>query len=115
MATSRLPEDWIAGIHIYSGRRDPSWPVSKTVVERLQEIWDAMPPVSEKPSPPGLGYRGAFLRAPDKREWLAFNGAVTLESPAAVESRRDLARKFENALLASAPKGLMPPGFSRAR
>jgi hypothetical protein len=115
MATSKSRKDWIAGVHIYSGRHDPSCPVSKAVVNRLQKIWDAMPPISEKPSPPGLGYRGAFLRAPDQREWLAFNGAVTLTSPAGVESRQDLARKFENALLASAPKGLLPQGFSRPR
>ncbi len=111
MATSKSREGWIAGAFIYSGRRDPTWNLSKTVVWKLHRLWDATPPAREKPSPPGLGYRGVFLRAPDGREWTAFNGLVSLTTPGGTESRTDPAREFEKSLLASAPEGLLPEGF----
>jgi len=111
MATLKSHEGWIAGAFIYSGRRDPTWNASKTAVRKLHRLWDAKQPAHEKPSPPGLGYRGVFLRAPDGREWTAFNGLVSLTTPAGTESRTDPTREFEKSLLASAPKGLLPEGF----
>jgi hypothetical protein len=112
MATSKSREGWIAGAFIYSGRRDPTWNVPKTVVRKLHRLWDATTPAREKPSPPRLGYRGVFLRAPDGREWTVFNGLVSLTTPDETESRTDPAREFEKSLLASAPEGLLPEGFS---
>lgn len=109
MATSRSPEKWIAGALIYSGRRDPTWEISAKVAKRLVELWDGMPPASQMLSSASrLGYRGVFLRGPGGREWMAFNGDASLNSPAGVEVRTDPANKFEKALLASAPKGLLP-------
>ena len=109
MATSKSPDLWTGGALVYSGRRDPTWPVSPSVVCTLLELWKAMPPASKpRPSFPGLGYRGAFLRAPDDREWIAFNGVVSLRTSAGVEIRRDAAGELEKALLASAPKGALP-------
>src|SRR5215468_2042856 len=111
MATSKSRKHWIAGAYIYSGRRDPTWPASKSLVRKLQQLWKTLPPSREKPGPPGLGYRGAFLRAPDNREWLAFNGNVILTTPASSESREDTNREFERCLLNSAPTGALPPGL----
>ena len=110
MATSKLPEskDWIAGAYLYSGRRDPTWPASKSLVRKLQDLWETLPSSREKPSSSGLGYRGAFLRAPDKREWLAFSGDISLTRPAGSESRADPNREFERSLLNSAPAGVLP-------
>ena len=110
MATSKSPEkNWIAGAYLYSGRRDPSWPVSKPLVRKLQDLWETLPSSREKPSPSGLGYRGAFLRSPDSREWLAFKGIVSLTTLSESESRADPSREFERSLLSSAPAGLLPP------
>jgi len=108
MATSKSHKDWIAGAYIYSGRRDPSWPVSKSLVRKLQKLWETLPLSREKPSPSGLGYRGTFLRAPENREWLAFNGIVTLTASSGSESRADPNREFERSLLSSAPTGILP-------
>jgi hypothetical protein len=109
MATSKSRKQWIAGAYIYSGRRDPTWPASKFLVRKLQLLWETLPPSPEKPRPPGLGYRGAFLRAPDHREWLAFNGIVTLTDSSGPGSRKDHNREFERSILSSAPTGVLPP------
>src|SRR5215470_18718550 len=109
MATSKSRKHWIAGAYIYSGRRDPTWPASKFLVRKLQQLWKTLPPSREKLSPPGLGYRGAFLRAPDDREWLAFNGIVFLTTSASSESREDPNREFERSLLSPAPAAILPP------
>lgn len=68
-------------------------------------------PQEPQPGPDlgGLGYRGACLRGPRDREWLAFKGIVSLRTPAGIEVRSDDARKFEKTLLFSAPAGVLPP------
>src|SRR5215475_8924315 len=108
MATSKSHKNWIAGAYIYSGRRDPTWPVSKTLVRKLQQLWETLPRSREKPRPSGLGYRGTFLRTPDDREWLAFSGIISLTTSSGSESRNDPDREFESALLCSAPSGVLP-------
>ncbi len=114
MATSKSPDKWIAGALLYSGRRDPTWGVSEAVVKRVLQLWDAIPPSSNnEESTSRLGYRGAFLRAPDGRQWRAFEGAASLTGPDGHEVRTDLARQFEKALLTSAPKGLLPDLLKR--
>ena len=116
MATSKSPEKkWIAGAYLYSGRRDPVWPASKSLVRKLQLLWKTLPSSREKPGTAGLGYRGAFLRAPTNREWFAFNGNVTLTTAAKSESREDPNREFERSLLDSAPAGILPPDFEPSR
>lgn len=111
MATSKSRENknWIAGVYIYSGRRDPSWPASASLVRKLQDLWETLPPWPEKRDAAGLGYRGAFLRGPDRREWLAFKGTVSLTTSSGSESRADHNREFERSLLNSAPTDVLPP------
>jgi hypothetical protein len=113
MGTSKSNDVWTGGALLYSGRRNPTWRVSPSVVRKLQKLWKAMPPVPQlEPSPTGLGYRGTFLRGPRDRKWIAFKGIVSLKTPSGIEVRSDDAREFEKALLASAPAGLLPPkGF----
>src|SRR5690242_6329970 len=109
MATSKSPEKWIAGALLYSGRRDPTWELEQEVANGLMRMWEAMPPSSKsEPSVSRLGYRGVFLRGPGNREWTAFCGIASLETPTGVEVRNDTGRKFEKALLASAPRGMLP-------
>jgi hypothetical protein len=102
MGISRSPEEshWIGGALVYSGRRDPAWPVPPEVGDRLARLWDRLPPWSGVlPLPPPLGYRGCRLIAPDGRAWTAFRDLVTLEA----DGRRDGERDFERSLVASAP------------
>ena len=108
MDTSRSPEQdkWIAGALVYSGRRDPTWPVPVDLGRRLEKLWAGLPEWSgERPPLPVLGYRGCMLTAPDGRVWRAFRELVTL----AADSRRDSEREFERSLIASAPAGVLPP------
>ena len=108
MGTSRSPDEdkWIAGALVYSGRRDPNWPVPVELGRRLEQVWEGLPPWSgERPHAPPLGYRGTTLTAPDGRVWTAFRELVTLTT----DSRRDSEREFERSLIASAPPGVLPP------
>jgi hypothetical protein len=68
-------------------------------------------PQMPQPNPvsTGLGYRGTVLRGPRDREWIAFQGIVSLKTPTGIEVRIDKSRELEKALLASAPAGLLPP------
>jgi len=113
MATSKSGEIWIAGAFLYSGRPEPTWPVSAAAAKRLQSLWAALPATTEPaPNPSRLGYRGAFLRTSLHREWIAFGGLVSLKTHAGIEVRADGERQFERDLLASAPKGLLPTDLS---
>src|SRR5271165_2413798 len=98
MDTSRSGEKhdaWVAGVFVYSGRPDPTWSISKRIAKKLKDLWESLPESYEKydPRPGGLGYRGSFMREPGHRQWIAFNGWVSLTTPAGVERRRDQARQ----------------------
>jgi hypothetical protein len=114
MGTSKSNKALTGGVLLYSGRRNPEWPVSQSIARKLRQLWEAMPQEPNPRSrPTGLGYRGAFLRGPGNREWIAFKGIVSLKTAAGFETRSDVPREFENALLASAPAGLLPPDVLR--
>jgi len=101
---------WTAGAFIFSGRPDPTWPLTEARVRDLLDTWatlDPLPRVAKEP-PARLGYRGSFLRGPDGQEWLAFGNTVTYRSAAGAESRRDVQGKFEATLLGSAQPGTIP-------
>ena len=114
MATSNSTRakrsNWAGGASVFSGRPDPLWDVKPSLAVRLERIWRGLKPDHvDAPPFPALGYRGCFLRGPRGREWFAFGGVVTLRLARRSESRRDPSKKFERALLASAPPGFLPP------
>jgi hypothetical protein len=114
MATSRSSSEsgWIAGAFVFSGRPDPTWPITAEIAERIEGIWDSLDPwEGPLPSPDALGYRGCFVRDTAGRTWTAFGGAVTQSGNGSSESRRDDARAFELTTLASAPEGTLPPSL----
>ena len=99
----------MAGASLFSGRRDPTWPVTPDAAEHLLQVWRRLPKTSDAlPAPPALGYRGVFLRSPGGEEWRAFGGVIEHQSQGQVERRRDQARAFERELLRSAPNGVIP-------
>jgi hypothetical protein len=103
--------EWKGSALVYSGLRDPQWPVPEPVVKKLLAIWDDLPASSNTPPDTArLGYRGAVLRSPSGSEWTAFAGTVSLRSNNVVSTRDDQARRFERTLLSSAPKGMLPEG-----
>ena len=116
MATSRSPSKtgWTAGAFVFSGRPDPTWPLTDETATRLERIWASLGDLeSEAPVPPLLGYRGCFAQDQEGRLWTAFGGAVTLTESGRTSARRDDARAFERSLLASAPAGSLPPELER--
>ena len=106
-SSGEAAQGWVAGASVFSGRPDPTWPLAAALGTRLAGLWDRLPAWfgGERPVPPGLGYRGCHLTAPDGRVWHAFHELVTLGP----DGRRDAQREFERALLASAPPGSLPP------
>jgi len=96
---------WTAGVSLFSGRPDPTWPLDDEVAQRLVEMWRALEPTdAPAPKPPLLGYRGAFLAAPDGRRWYFSDTVVVLDE----ERRLDPGRRLERAVLGTAPAGVLP-------
>jgi hypothetical protein len=96
----------MAGISVFSGRPNPSWPLSHADFEDLLRIWDSLDPtpVATKPNS-FLGYRGCFVEDGEER-WTASDDIVTIQRPHGTESRRDVRREFERRILSTAPVGL---------
>jgi hypothetical protein len=114
MVTSRSSSEirWIAGAFVFSGRLDPTWPITAEIAARLERTWDSLNLwEGPLPSTPTLGYRGCFVRDAAGRTWTAFGGAVTQSWNGSSESRRDDVRAFELTTLASAPEGTLPPSL----
>lgn len=75
-------------------------------------MWDSLVPSDDTvASTPALGYRGCFVVDPAGRRWTAFHELVTLSIDSGSEKRRDDERRFERAVLASAPAGALPASF----
>ncbi len=120
--TEQRPGPWQAGAWVYSGRPDPRWTVQAREVVELTAVWNELPPLTEWNEPmPRLGYRGCWLESPDGGRWIAHDRAIAFYAPRAdrapshargsgpTEVRRDEARAFERALLATAPAGTPVP------
>jgi hypothetical protein len=74
----------------------------------LLALWDHLETYAGPlPSPPGLGYRGCFLRG-SGREWRAYRGVVTMTENDTSETRSDPRRQIELCLLSCAPAGTIP-------
>ena len=114
MATSRSSSErgWSAGAFVFSGRPDPTWPISRDVADELVAIWDTLVTADDAvATPPALGYRGCFVRDRSARTWTAFHELVTLSTDSGSETRRDGDRLFERTVLTSAPAGTLPASF----
>jgi hypothetical protein len=101
---------WICGAMIFSGRRDPTWLLNEEQVKNIIDIWNSLP-VSEKhlTIPGFLGYKGCYLISSSNDKWHSFRRIVTLiRQNTIAESRKDEIRKFENALLETAPEDAIP-------
>lgn len=113
MVTSKSSEAGVgfaAGVSVFSGRPDPTWPVTARDAARLVGLWESLAPSdSAAPAVQPLGYRGCFLRG-GGREWRAYRGVVTLGG-ARGGQRRDDGRAFERLLLSTAPSDAVPWPF----
>ncbi|PYS22681.1 MAG: hypothetical protein DMF72_12530 [Acidobacteria bacterium] len=111
---SSSDEAWMGCADIFSGRPNPCWVIEERVVASLMDLWNRMEGHSEPfPNRAVLGYRGCHLKGPRNRTWFAYHGVVTFIQNELSESRHDRERLFEQTLLASAPKGILPPPLPR--
>ena len=110
MGTSKSIEHCTATAAIFSGRPDPSWRLSKTEFEQLENIWKKLRPSAQAPPiAPALGYRGCSLDCGPRGVWNAFGGVVAHGE----EHRADPRRQFERAVLNSSPKNVIPAAVLR--
>ncbi len=112
MVTLKLNNEpyWICGALIFSGLRDPSWLLSEDEAQKILSIWNSLPESPKNVFIPNiLGYKGCFLSSSDKTKWAAFREVVTLlNENTVIESRIDTERKFEKAVLGTAPEDAIP-------
>lgn len=109
-ARSYIEEKWVAGAYIFSGRPDPTWRISRDMVQELEKVWKSFENAEEaRFSPPALGYRGCFVRDENKnRDWYAYIVDVSLRRNGNTELRFDNSCRFETLVLHSAPQGTLP-------
>jgi hypothetical protein len=99
------PPSWRAGALIYSGRPDPSWSVTAEEAAAWLTAFNRLTLTrSPIPSQSRLGYRGAWLQAPDGRRWNAFLGVAWLQR----DRVEDVGRALERKLLTLAPRDVLP-------
>lgn len=103
-----------ATARIYSGRPDPEWSLDAEQLATLRRLWRRLPPATSGPPPaPPLGYRGAAVRCASGDRWSAYRGVATFQRGAArPQHREDPGRRFEHAVLATAPADSLPPEVS---
>lgn len=118
MATSRSIDPapvWRAGAQLFSGRPDPEWSLTPVRARALVAAWDSLHaiPSDAVPVAPVLGYRGCRMSDGAGRTWRAGQGLVLLQHEGVSSARADPDRRFERAILASAPPGVLPADLRR--
>lgn len=117
MGTSRSNSSpaWIAGASLFSGRPNPSWQLDAAHVAQLIAIWDELKPAAKASAAEDagahLGYTGCYISNDAGDRWTARNAHVIHQCANTVEDRDDPLRRFEHAVLQSAPSGLLPPNL----
>ncbi|MEW5915992.1 MAG: hypothetical protein AB1762_06290 [Gemmatimonadota bacterium] len=99
---------WKAGALLYSGRPDPAWDVGENEALAWVKVFENLTMTrTPVPSQSRLGYRGAWLQAPDGRRWNAFLSVVWQDR----DRRPDVGRGLEQRLLETAPSDALPNGW----
>jgi hypothetical protein len=105
MATLKSTERCTATAALYSGRPDPRWSLDEDALRDLEKIWRELQPAKGAAGgAPGLGYRGCTVDCGARGVWMAYGRVVSRGN----EHRIDAGRRFERAVLRSAPQGAIP-------
>jgi hypothetical protein len=83
---------------IYSGRPDPTWPLTAAEIGDLDRIIAALPEVVGTPPTGGLGYHG-FTVTGSEGAWTAYLGTVAPSTEGTLAYRSDPERLVEHFLL----------------
>ncbi len=107
---------WLARALVFSGRPDPTWPLTPEDERRLLEAWSSLVSGADTAGgpPAKLGYRGVEVLIDSRRRWVAAGGVVIEIADGARTARRDPQLTIERLVLATAPPGTLPPGSSPA-
>jgi hypothetical protein len=115
MGTSRSSSTraWTAGAFVFSGRPNPFWQLDSAHVAQLMAIWAELKPAAEalaaEDAGAHLGYTGCYISNDAGDRWTARDALVIHQRAETVEERDDPLRRFERAVLQSAPSGSLPP------
>jgi hypothetical protein len=95
--------------HIYSGRPDPGWKLTKKQAKEVDRIWQSLKETSVRDEFPSfLGYRGILLVWEDGREIFVFNKRAKGKIKNRILWKSDEVGRLERYLLSSAPEGVLP-------
>src|SRR5689334_14376676 len=109
MSKSSSGPGWNATALVFSGRPAPSWRVSMASARTLVSLWESLPLTTRAPPrAPSLGYGGCVLVDGAGTEWRAHDGLAVSTSVSGVTVRDDGERRFERAILATAPDNALP-------
>ena len=114
-SSSSSAHEWIAGAFVFSGRTNPSWRLDEPRAAELMRIWDELRPAdaaranhdADRP----VGYDGCYATNSAGDRWIARDAHVSQHAGTSSKHRDDPQRRFERALLRSAPEGLLPPNL----
>jgi len=82
--------------------------MSKAQVAALMAIWTQLKSCADRLEPARLGYSGCYIQNEREGRWVARNTRVFHDDDGRVECREDTERRFEAAILVSAPAGSLP-------
>jgi hypothetical protein len=101
-----MKQHWTVIALIYSGRPDPRWDLSEEQTDHFLSLWrQAGNSETETVIPSVSGYKGIRILSPGK-QFLIYNGIMTVIENQLRTSKRDDQRSIERFLLNTSPPGI---------
>ena len=101
-----MKQHWTVIALIYSGRPDPRWDLSEEQTDQFLSLWrQASNSETEVTIPSVAGYKGIRMLSPGK-QFLIYNGSMTVIENQFRISKRDNQRSIERFLLNTAPQDI---------
>jgi len=95
--------EWTCRLLIFSGRPDPEWHPVESMVQKLIDYCNSLPPYdSAFEIPDGLGYRGVEFFS-NEIKISAYKGKMEIITTNSRILKTDLGRKFEQMILSDSP------------
>ena len=91
-----------ATVCIYSGRRNPQWPIAAKEYDKLLLTIESLPRAEPQEQPSLLGYSGIIITGGEKLLY-AYKGVITVTTDDAAKGYIDKEGTIEKQLLQSAP------------